>query len=90
MALFLVERNLPDIDAEGLAGAQRAAIAASERLSAEGRPLRYIRSTFIPGEDRCFCLFESSDAATVAEGNRAAGLPFERVMAAQDLPAPRP
>lgn len=88
MALFLVERELPGIDRKALAAAQQAAIAVGERFTADGRPLRYIRSTFIPGEGRCLCLFEASDAETVAAGNAEAGLPFERVLAADEYPAP--
>lgn len=89
MAVFLVERDLPGIDPQGLAGAQQAAIAVSERFTAAGRPLRYIRSTFIPGEDRCLCLFEAADPTTVADGNADAGLPFRRIVEVADLPAPR-
>ncbi len=48
MAVYMVERHLPGITMEQLAGAQKAAIATSQRLSAEGRPVRYIRSTFVP------------------------------------------
>lgn len=88
MAVYLVERELPGIDSTGLAGAQQAAQAVSERFTAAGRPLRYIRSTFIPGEDRCLCLFEAADAGTVAAGNQEAGLPFRRIVEAADLPAP--
>jgi len=48
MAVYMVERSLPGISMEALAGAQRAAIATSERLSAAGAPVRYLRSTFLP------------------------------------------
>ena len=61
MAVYLVERELPGITMEQRAEAQRAAIEASRRSSDAGRPARYIRSLFTPGEDRCRCLFEALD-----------------------------
>jgi hypothetical protein len=88
MAVYVVDRKLPGIDHAGLVAAQRAAIDVSARYTSSGRPLRYVRSVYIPGEDRCMCLFEATDAETVAEGNREAGLPFERVLEAVDLPGP--
>ncbi len=88
MAVYVVERRLPGIDRQGLAAAQRAAIDVSERYTQAGRPLRYIRSVFIPGEERSLCLFEAGDSETVAAGNREAGLPVDRVFEAYDLPAP--
>lgn len=88
MAVYVVERTLPGINREGLAAAQRAAIDVSERFTQSGRPLRYLRSVFIPGEERSLCLFEAGDADTVRAGNREAGLPIDRVFEALDLPAP--
>jgi hypothetical protein len=88
MAVFVVERHLKGINSEGLAAAQRAAMNVSEQFTQAGRPLRYIRSVFIPGEERSLCLFEAADSETVTAGNRAAGLPIDRVFEALDLPAP--
>lgn len=88
MAVYVVERRLPGIDRQGLANAQRAAMDVGERFTRSGRPLRYIRSVFIPGEERSLCLFEAADSQTVTDGNREAGLPIDRVFEALDLPAP--
>ena len=44
MTVYMVERDLPGITMEQLAGAQQAAIATSQRFSAEGQPVRYIPS----------------------------------------------
>lgn len=85
MAVYMVERDLSGITMEQLAGAQRAAITTSERFSAESKPVRYIRSTFLPGEGRCMCLFEAADSASVREVNEAAQLPFNRIVEALDL-----
>jgi Protein of unknown function (DUF4242) len=85
MTVYMVERSLPGITMEQLATAQRAAIATSARLSAEGTPVRYLRSTFVPGDGRCLCLFESTDPVRVREVNEAAGLPFTCIVEALDL-----
>ena len=83
--VFMVDRDLPGITMEQLAGAQRAAIETSQRFTAEGKPIRYIRTTFVPGEARCLCLFAAPDAATVRAVNEAAQLPFTRIVEAMDL-----
>jgi uncharacterized protein DUF4242 len=85
MPVFMVDRSLPGITKEQLAAAQQAAIATGRKFTAQGKPVRYIRSTFIPGESRCMCLFESSSADLVREVNQEAKLPFTRILEAQDL-----
>jgi uncharacterized protein DUF4242 len=85
MAVYMVERDLPGINADGLAGAQRAAIDSAQRSTTNGTPVRYIRSTFVPGESRCMCLFEASSPDAVRDVNESAGLPFTRIVEAMDL-----
>lgn len=85
MPVYMADRDLPGITLEQLADAQRRAIETSRRFTAEGKPVRYIRSTFVPGEAHCMCLFEAPSAALVEEVNRAANIPFMRVLEAMDL-----
>ena len=85
MAVYMVERELPGITSEGLAGAQKAAIAGAQKSTADGTPVRYIRSTFVPGEARCMCLFEAKTPDAVRDVNETAGLPFTRIVEAMDL-----
>ncbi len=85
MAVYMVERELAGISMEQLAGAQKAAIETSQRFSDEGKPVRYIRSVFVPGEGRCMCLFEASNAADVEAVNKTAAIPYTRVVEALDL-----
>lgn len=85
MAVYMVERNLAGITMPQLAGAQQAAIATSRRFTADGTPVRYIRSTFVPGEARCMCLFDASSADDVKKVNEEAQLPFTRIVEALDL-----
>lgn len=91
MPVYMVDRNLPGVTKEQLAAAQRAAIETSRRFTAVGKKVQYIRSTFVPGESRCMCLFEAENPQVVKEVNEAAKIPFSRVVEAEDLtPEPKP
>lgn len=70
---------------EELAAAQKRAIQMGKELTASGRQVRYIRSTFVPGEDKCMCLFEAPNPENVREANERAQIPFTRIVAAEDL-----
>lgn len=85
MAVYMVERELPGITPEQLAHAQEAAISTSNQFTREGKPVRYIRSTFLPDESRCLCLFEAPTGQLVRDVNEAAGLPLTRIVQALDL-----
>ena len=88
MSVYMVERELPGITLEQLAAAQKAAIETSDRFTSQGKSVRYLRSTFVPGEDKCMCLFESGSPDLVKEVNDAAHIPYTRVVAALDLNRP--
>lgn len=85
MAVYVVDRHLPGITPEQLGAAQRAAIETGERLTAQGKSVRYVRSMFVPDDDRCLCLFEAAGRDLVQEANDAAGLPYTRIVEALDL-----
>ncbi len=85
MAVFMVDRDLPGVTTDQLAAAQKAAIETSEQFTQEGKPVRYIRSMFVPEEAHCMCLFEAENADAVSEVNQAANIPFTRVVEAMDL-----
>ena len=85
MSVYMVERNLKGISMEDLAGAQKAAIATAEAMRADGKDIRYIRSTFAPDDGRCMCLFDGESAEQVKALNDSAGLPYDKVVAAMDL-----
>ncbi len=85
MPVYMVERDLPGVKMEQLAAAQKAAIQAGQELTAEGKAVRYIRSTFVPGENKCMCLFEAPNADNVREANERAKVPFTKIVPAMDL-----
>jgi hypothetical protein len=85
MAVYMVERELKGITMDQLAAAQKSAIETGKKLTAEGKKVRYIRSTFVPGEARCMCLFEAGSPQLVKELNDTAKLPYSRIVEAMDL-----
>ena len=85
MAVYMVDRSLPGITMEQLAAAQKAAIETANKCTAEGKPVRYIRSTFVPSDARCMCLFEAGSPEAVREVNDRAKIPYTRVVEAADL-----
>ena len=85
MPVYMVERDLPGIEMEQLAAAQKAAIETSNQFTAEGKPVRYIRTTFVPGEAHCMCLFEAANPDLVKQVNDRARIPYKRVVEALDL-----
>jgi muconolactone delta-isomerase len=88
VAVYMVERDLPTASVERLRAAQRAISLAARRLAAEGKPIRYIRCIFVPGEARSICLFDSPTAELVREVNEEAGVPFVRILPAIDVVPP--
>lgn len=87
MQQYMVERHLPDFPPEQLPGAAAAAKEKANELSAEGQAVSYIRSTYVPQGEKCYCLFEGSSREAVEEVQKRAGLPFEQIHEAAFLTA---
>ncbi|MBB3136925.1 hypothetical protein FHS26_004683 [Rhizobium pisi] len=90
MSQYMVERHLPGITPEQLTAAASRAKAVTAKLTDEGKPVRYLRSTFVPSEEKSFCLFEAPSAERVREANVLAEIPLLRIIevahiAADDL-----
>jgi hypothetical protein len=85
MTIYIADRDLPGVTLEQLAVAQKAAIETSQRFTAEGQAVRYIRSAWVPSESHVMCMFEAEDPQAVRDVNEAAGIPFTRILEAMDL-----
>ena len=85
MPVFMVERELKGVSMDQLAAAQKAAIETGQKMTSQGKNVRYIRSTFVPGDSRCMCLFEAPKAEHVRELNETAKIPFTKIVEALDL-----
>lgn len=87
MAVYMGDRQLPGVtmEMEQPAAAQKAAIETAQRMTAQGKKVRYIRSMFVPEEAHCMCLFEAANPQHVHELNETAKIPFTRIVEAKDL-----
>lgn len=85
MTVYMVERDLRDISMDELSGAQATAIDTAAELTASGTPVRYIRSTFVPADGRCMCLFEADSQEAVKTLNDKAAIPYSKIITALDL-----
>jgi Protein of unknown function (DUF4242) len=87
MTKYLVERYLPGLTSDQLAAAAERAKRTTATMTQEGTPVQYLRSTFIPGEEKCYCLFEGPSAEVVRIANDQAQLPYERIVEALHIAA---
>ncbi len=82
MPTYLVEAYTPRLHPQEACAAGRRARAAAEKLSREGVPIRYVRTTFLPDDETCFHLFEAASAEVVEEAGSRAELGRMRVIPA--------
>ncbi len=80
MPKYMVERYLPGITNDQLTAAAGRAKEVTARMTEEGTPVRYLRSTYVPGEDKCYCLFDGPSEDAVRQANERAEIPLERVV----------
>ena len=85
MTVYMVQRELKGVSMEQLGAAQKAAIAKAGEMTKAGAPVQYLRTTFVPSEGCCMCLFDAKSAADVEKLNKDAGIPYTRVVEALDL-----
>jgi hypothetical protein len=77
MPTFLVERYVP-ADRDLRDAVDRAARVAAELHRPEA-PVRYVWSARIAADETWLCCFEAPDAGVVADLNRRAAFPFDRI-----------
>jgi len=78
MPTYLVERYLP--------GCNRAWVeSALARLPRRRHGVIYLGSTYVPSDESCFCRFEAETVDAVREANAVAGVPFARIVAAEEI-----
>ena len=78
--VFVVERYLPGLFRSDLL--HELAMLERSEGSDEAEVVRYLGSTIVLGDEACYCRFEGPTEAAVAEANRKAGLPFDRIVPA--------
>jgi muconolactone delta-isomerase len=87
MPQYMVERHLPGITADQLASAAARAKTVTAEMTQQGKPVRYLRSTFLPGEEKCFCLFDAPSPERVREANELAQIPLQRIVEVKHIAA---
>jgi Protein of unknown function (DUF4242) len=79
---YLVEAYVPQSRARDARAAERDARAAANELVCEGTSVRYVRMTFLPGDETCFHIFEAASEEAVVEACRRAGIGSGRIVPA--------
>ena len=83
--VFVVERYLPGLSQEELLRSLERltpGLALGTSESGQEALVRYLGSTIVPADEACFCQFDGPTAAAVADANRRAGVPFDRIVPA--------
>jgi hypothetical protein len=82
--VYVVERYLPGLSrTDLLRGLLRLEQAKEE--AERGSEVRYLDSTIVLRDEACFCRYEGPSSDAVAEVNRQAGLPFDRIVPAMTV-----
>jgi hypothetical protein len=79
--VYVVERYLPGLHRSDLLRGLLRLEQGSEKAT-RGAEVRYLDSTIVLRDEACFCRFEGPSSDAVAEVNRQAGLPFDRIVPA--------
>lgn len=85
MPNYLVDGYLPRSRSGELAELIARLRAAAERLSAEGTPVRHVRSSFLPADELCLHLIEAESPEAAGEATRRAGMTPERIVEAMSV-----
>ena len=84
--LFQVEHRLPRITEAELALLQGALAEACDRLTLRGTPVKYVRSTFLPGRERLISYFLAGSGDVVRSVSEIAQAPMDVLEIAVDMP----
>jgi hypothetical protein len=80
--VYVVERYLPGLSRSDLLPRLSGLEPVTQDLRERGLEVRYLGSTIVLEDEACFCEFESPSETAVAEANRRADLPFDRIVPA--------
>ena len=79
MTEFLAELYVPRSTADAVGDVRDRAHRATAELTAEGTPVRLVRSIFVPADETCLFLFEATSIDAVRETAHRAALSFEHI-----------
>lgn len=82
MPVYLVRRSLPDVPEHALREATQRCRDTAEQLARTGHRIRYLGSTYVPGDGYCGCLYQASSADVVQLATEHAAVPYEEIVPA--------
>ena len=77
--IYLVEHYGPGSSPETLRRAARDLRRTTAEMTRRGQPVRYVRSTIVPGDEAFMATFEAASEGHVREAYARAGVALERV-----------
>ena len=80
MPFYVVNRDLPGVTPEALQSAGLRAKSCCTEMTSEGKPVRWVRSFFLPETEQTHCYFEALSRAAVEEANQRARIPFTQIV----------
>jgi hypothetical protein len=86
MPTYMVERVLPEATIDAIEAIRRTAEKACADFASMGKTVRFLRSTFTPGDSHCRCLFQGPTVELIQELNDAAQIPYSRIVIAVEFP----
>ena len=84
--MFIVERYLPAMRHGELAAAVDHDQRAAAGMTAAGVPVRHLSTIYVPSDESCFSLFDAPSADALRLAQERAGIGFERIVEAVQLP----
>jgi Nickel responsive protein SCO4226-like len=79
---YLVEQYRPGLAVDGLVRTANDVRASAGELARQGKPVRFLHSAVIPGDEALLCFLEAASLDLVRETYERAGVPFDRISAA--------
>ena len=76
---------MPNASVEALETLQRAVLARGTRSTADGKPIRYLRSFIVPGDGVVLWLFEALDPIDIRDIYEAGEWPLTRIVEVTEL-----
>jgi hypothetical protein len=87
IAIFMTDRDVAGATDAQIAGVHWALEAASRRVASPSGMLEYLRTIYLPSEQRCLCFFAANDAEVVRTINDTAQFPDVRITRALEFSA---
>lgn len=86
-AVFMAEHYWPGVTADAFQSAVERVRAAAGDLAAAGTEIRFLHSTLVLDDESAFCVFEAHSQTVVEQAYARAGVSYQRLLDALEMPA---